>query len=205
MAAVPDMSVELSDDEISELESDTQRIGIFFRMDTTPVVRLWLGIGEIKPGINAYDAANETYSGLGQLIDVPAIQQLINGVADRVTFHVSGVSADTSAMASTEADVVKGKAVALGMCLFGESWQQLGVPVWLWRGTADFVTRQQQSDGKTTTRVIELSVGSLFTSRRRRGLSYLTDHDQQLRHPGDLFCERTALLSQFEKVWPTFS
>jgi len=73
------MSVALSDNEIAALESDTQRIGVFFRMATTPVVRLWLGIGDIKPGINAYDAANENYSGLGQLIDVPALNQLING------------------------------------------------------------------------------------------------------------------------------
>lgn len=200
------MSVTLSDDEIDALASDTQKIGIFFRMATDPVVRLWLGIGDIKPGINAYDPTsdNDVYSGLGQLIDVPALQQLINGVADRVTFHVSGVSADTSALASTEANTVKGKAVAVGICLFGAAWQQLGVPIWLWRGTADFVTRQQQSNGSTTTRVIELSVGSLFTGRRRRGLSYLTDRDQQLRSPGDKFCERTVLLSQFEKVWPTF-
>lgn len=200
------MSVTLSNDEIDALASDTQKIGIFFNMATDPAVRCWLGIGDIKPGISAYDATNDTYSGLGQLIDVPALQQLINGVADRVTFHVSGVSADTSALASTEASIVKGKAVAVGMCLFGAAWQQLGVPIWLWRGSADFVTRQQQSDAQgNITRVIELSVGSLFTSRRRRAFSYLTDRDQQARSSGDKFCERVELLSQFEKVWPTFS
>lgn len=198
------MAVTLSQDEIDALESDTQKIGILFRMATLPVIRLWLGIGDIRPGITIYDAVNRPYSGLGQLIDVPALTQLINGVADRVTFHVSGVSAEVSAMASTEANLVKNKAVAVGMCLFGQDWRQLGLPIWLWRGTADFVTRQQQSTDDGIIRVVELSVGSLFTSRRRRGLSYLTDHDQQTRHPGDKFCERTALMSQFEKVWPTF-
>lgn len=200
------MSVPFVQAEIDALNSDTQKLGIFFRMATDPVVRVWLGIGDIKPGVTAYDplSDNDIYSGLGQLIDVPALQQLINGVADRVTFHVSGVSADTSALASTSATTVKNKQVAVGVCLFGAAWQQLGSPKWLWLGTADFVTRQQQSDGKITTRVIELSVGSLFTSRRRRGLSYLTDRDQQKRSPGDRFCERTVLLSQFEKVWPTF-
>src|SRR5262249_26041260 len=161
------------------------------------------GVGDIQPGINAYDATNETYSGLGQLIDVPVLQQLINGIADRVSFHVSGVSAATSALASAEADVVKNKSVAVGICLFGGDWQQLGVPIWLWRGSADFVTRQQQSDGKITTRVIELSVGTLFTIRRRRGFSYLTNADQKGRFPTDRFCERVALLTQFDKVWPT--
>ncbi len=205
------MAVSLSDDEINALASDTQRIGIFFRLATDPVVRLWLGVGDIEPGANAYDATNETYSGLGQLMDVPALQQLVNGVADRVTFHVSGVTAEASAMAAGEANLVKNKAVAVGICLFGADWRQLGIPIWIWRGTADFVTRQQQSSGSGSqgdpvmiTRVVELSVGSLFTSRRRRGLSYLTDHDQQARHPGDRFCERTALMAGTNKVWPTF-
>jgi hypothetical protein len=53
-------------------------------------------------------------------------------------------------------------------------------------------------------RVIELSVGSLFTGRRRRGLSYLTNRDQQARHSGDKFCQRVSLNGQ-EKVWPTFA
>lgn len=44
------MSVTLSQPEIDALASDTQKIGIFFRMATDPVVRLWLGVSEIKPG-----------------------------------------------------------------------------------------------------------------------------------------------------------
>lgn len=197
----------LTADEISVLESDTQRIGIFFYMATTPIVRVWLGVGDIVPGITAYDpAGNEIYSGLGQLIDVPALSQLINGVADRITFHVSGISPETMALAAAGSNV-KGAAVAVGIALFGAQWQQLGPPKWLFRGRADYVTVQQQSDpgGRGTTRVMELSVGSLFTGRRRRGLSYLTDADQQARHPGDRFCERTVLYSEVSKVWPTFS
>lgn len=196
----------LTDDEISVLESDTQRIGIFFRMATTPIVRVWLGVGDIRPGANAYDASDELYSGLGQLIDVPALSQLINGVADRITFHVSGISSETMALAAAGSNV-KGASVAIGVALFGAQWQQLGPPKWLFRGRADYVTVQQQSDpqNRGVTRVMELSVGSLFTGRRRRGLSYLTDADQQARHPGDKFCERTVLYSEVQKVWPTFS
>jgi hypothetical protein len=196
----------LTADEISVLDSDTQRIGIFFRMATDPIVRVWLGVGDIRPGANAYDLSDEVYSGLGQLIDVPALSQLINGVADRITFHVSGISPETMALAAAGSNV-KGATVAIGVALFGAQWQQLGPPKWLFRGRADYVTVQQQSDpqGKGITRIMELSVGSLFTGRRRRGLSYLTDADQQARHAGDKFCERTVLYSEVSKVWPTFS
>src|SRR5262245_50843604 len=192
--------------EIDTLDSDTQRIGIFFRMESTPIVRIWLGVGDIRPGINAFDATDEIYSGLGQLIDVPALSQLINGVADRITFHASGVSEDVLAL-TEQGSNVKGAAVAMGVARLAGQWQQLGPPRWLFRGRADYVSLQQQSDkgGKGITRVVELSVGSLFTGRRRRGLSYMTDADQQERHPGDLFCERTALYSESDKTWPIFN
>jgi hypothetical protein len=200
------MALALSAAEIDALNSDTQRIGVFFRMATNPVSRLWLGVGDCKVDINALDASAQIYSGCGQLRDVPAFQQLINGVAERLTFYVSGVSKDTLALASTAAPGVKDTPIAIGIGFFDAAWQQLGVPKWLWSGHADFVTLNQQSDksGNGITRVIELSVGSLFTGRRRRGLSYLTDKDQQTRHPGDRFCERTVVYSQFEKVWPVF-
>ena len=198
------MTLLLTADEISVLDSDTQRIGIFFRMSTTPIVRVWLGVGDIRPGINAYDATDEIYSGLGQLLDVPALQQLINGIADRITFHASGISEETMQLAASGSNV-KGAAVALGIALFGAQWQQLGPPKWLFRGRADFVSIQQVSDANGVKRVMELSVGSLFTGRRRKGLTFMTDADQQARHPGDKFCERTALYSEATKVWPTFS
>lgn len=195
----------LNDDEIDAVASSTQRIGIFFRMATTPTIRLWLGIGPCRVGANAQDADGAIYTGFGQLNNAPVVQQLINGVAERVEFQVSGVSADTLRMASSEATDVRGAAVGMAFCLFGASWQQLGVPKWIFRGVADFVTLSQDSAEGGVTRTISLSVGSLFTGRRRRGLSFLTGQDQRARHPGDLFCERTALYAQeSEKVWPRF-
>lgn len=201
------MSVSLSQAQIDVLDSDTQRLGFLFRLDTDPVCRFWLGVGDCQVGANALDASGATYSGLGQLVDLPALQQLINGVADRVSINASGVSADVAFLAAAGSDTVKNKATAIGMLIFGPDWQQLGIPIWLWNGFADFVTLDQQADtsGKGgLIRTVGLSIGSLFTIRRRRGLSYLTDQDQQLRHPGDKFCERTALYGQANKVWPTF-
>lgn len=191
--------------EIDAIDGSTQSIGIFFRLATDPVVRLWLGIGPCRVGINALDTDGAIYKGFGELTAVPVVQQLINGVADRVEFQVSGVSQDALRMASLEALDVQGAAVALGLGIFGGSWQLLGSVKWIFRGFADVVTLNQEPAEGGVTRSISLSVGSLFTGRRRRGLSYLTDHDQQLRHPGDRFCERTALYSEeSSKVWPRF-
>lgn len=195
----------LSQDEIDALDSDTQRIGVLFRLAVDPIARWWLGVGAFKAGINAYDELEANYEGLGQLLDVPPLQQLINGVAERVVLRIEGVSARTQALASDETENVKGAPLAIGFVLFGGDWRQLGIPKWLWTGKSDFVSLSQQSDGGRITRTIELSIGSLFTSRRRRAFSYLTDQDQQSRHPGDKFCERTVHYAQdTDKVWPTF-
>lgn len=201
------MSVSLSPDQVNVLDSDTQRLGFLFRLDTDPTpTRFWLGVGDCPVAANAFDATGATYSGLGQLLDLPVLQQLINGVADRVSINASGVSADVAILASAESDTIKNRAVNIGLLIFGPDWAQLGPPIWLWSGFADFVTLDQSADTSKGgfIRTIGLSIGSLFTGRRRRGLSYLTDQDQQLRHPGDKFCERTALYSEFTKVWPTF-
>ncbi len=195
----------LSQEEIDALDSDTQRMGVLFRLSVDPIARWWLGVGDFKAGINAYDELEANYEGLGQLLDVPPLQQLINGVAERVVLRVEGVSAQTQALASNETENVKGAAIAVGIVLFGADWLQLGIPKWLWSGRSDFVTLSQKSDNGRITRVMELSIGSLFTGRRRRAFSYLTDQDQQNRHSGDKFCERTVHYSNdTDKVWPTF-
>lgn len=200
------MSIDLSQDEIDALDSDTQRIGILFRLDVDPIARWWLGVGDFMAGINAFDALQAKYAGMGQLLDLPPLQQLINGVADRVSFRVSGVSRDTQVLASQSTDDIKGAALVIGIVLFGADWRQLGIPKWLWAGSADFVTLSQQNDNGQIVRTIDLSVGSLFTGRRRRAFSYFTDQDQQGRRPGDTFCERTVLYSSdTDKVWPVFS
>lgn len=198
--------LDLTDAEIDALDSSTQRIGIFFRLATEPVVRLWLGVGKCRVGINAEDADGAIYKGFGELQNVPVVQQLINGAAERVEFFASGVTAETLRMASIEASDVRGARVAMGVGIFSGSWQLLGVPKWIFRGIADFVVLNQEPSEDGLMRMVTLSVGSLFTGRRRRGLSYLTDRDQQERHPGDLFCERTSLYSaDVNKVWPRFA
>ncbi|MBX6427133.1 MAG: hypothetical protein IRZ09_14555 [Variibacter sp.] len=199
-----------SEAELQALEAGSARIGAFFFLDTTPAVRLWCGVGNIEPGVNAIDATGAAYKGLGALADVPEFQQLLNGHAERVEFTLSGVSADVLEIASAEdAPAVKGRLCALGIGLMTEDWSALLGPVhWLRRYRADFLAvRQDVADdpGQPVVRTVVLSVGSLTTGRRRPALSFFTDQDQQRRSPGDRFCERTPLYSQeITKRWPDF-
>lgn len=198
-----------NDAELSALEGDTVNIGIFFRLETSPVVRIWLGFGAIDPGVNVYDLTGGEYLGFGEIKDVPSFKQLINGKAERVEFTISGVSGDILAIASGgDSEQVKGKRVSIGFALMDGAWALLGAVKWCANYTADYLAIQQAvSDDATSSvvRTVTLSCGTLMTGRRRPAYSYFTNQDQQARHPGDRFCERTPVYATaFSKAWPTF-
>lgn len=198
----------LNDDELAVLASGVQNIGVFFRLDTDPPVRLWLGVGNIEPGANVFDPSGAVYRGFGELQSVPEINQMINGAAQRVEFSHSGVSGDVLSLASNDAAGVKGKAVAVGIGIFDPSWQLLGTVKWFANYTADFLSTLQvatDDERQDIVRTITLSCGSLMTGRRRPSFSYFSDQDQQARHPGDLFCSFVGRYAHgFNKAWPKF-
>lgn len=203
--------MDFNDDELAALASGIVRKGIFFRLDIEPdPVRLWLGYGAIEPGVNVYDTeAGATYLGMGELQNVPAVKQLINGAAERVEFTLSGVSGAVLAAANGgDAEAIKGAPATIGFGLFGSTWSQLlGGVHWCGFYVADYLERQQAPAdiGGQIVRTVTLSCGSRFTGRRRPAFSYFTDQDQQARHPGDLSCSLTPNYAHgFTKKWPTF-
>jgi hypothetical protein len=139
---------------------------------------------------------------------VPAFQQLVNGVAERVEFALSGVDATMAALAASEASEVKGVALLLGVGAFDTDWQMAGTPIWLKRLTVDYLSIAQdpiRGPKDETIRAIKLSARSFLTGRRRPANSFYTDAEQQSRSAGDRFCERTGLYSaEVVKTWPRF-
>jgi hypothetical protein len=197
----------LNDAEYAALDGGSYRIAYFFRLATDPVVRLWCGVGKIEPGINAIDETGAVYIGFGEITDIPAFRQLINGQAERVDFTLSGVTPEILQVASEQdAPNVKGRDCAIGFALMDDGWQLMGQIKWIRRYTADYLGISQtvtENPQDPIVRTVTLSVGSLMTGRRRPGLSYFTDQDQKRRSPTDRFCERTTLYTQERrKKWP---
>lgn len=203
------MSIALSAAEEDQLASGNQNVGYFFRLETDPIVRIWLGFGDIKPGLNALDPAGVVYEGLGEISGLPAMKQLMNGAAERIEFTASGVSGEILKIASGgDAQQVKGKRVSAGFGIMGPDWKLLGLVRWIRTYSADFLSIQQQvtdDPEQPIVRTVTLSCGSLLTARRRPSLSYFSNNDQQARKPGDYFCERIPVYAnQFSKEWPVF-
>jgi hypothetical protein len=198
---------------IEMLRSGLVRGAILFRIATGlndspigPVIRLWAGIGEMTIDADTIeDDAGNLYQGLGLLGGIPAVSELINGLQERIAFSISGegMTADIAAIASTEAADIRGARCNLGFLIFDKDWQIASPTAWLWEGTADSLTISRDGDAESATRTITLSVGSLFTGRRRPQIAYFTDADQKRRSPDDdFFINVRGYSAKTTKVWP---
>lgn len=196
----------LSDEQAEAMAAPGVDLAIFFRLDTVPPVRLWSGAGDFKVEADSIEEAPATYDGKGILQGVPALGALVNGVAERVTFALSGIASDIIQMADSEADAVCNKTVNIGLQPLDSSLQPIGPVLWFRTYQADVlaVDKACDKDGAIS-RSINLSVGSVFTARRRPLISNWTDADQKRRSADDSFCERTPRYSQGTILtWPRF-
>lgn len=184
--------------------ASAKRIGALARIATPTVLRLWAGQVRnlIIPSGGAETTVGAVYKSMGLLTDVPQLSQALNGEADRFDLAVSGahISGDIAALALTNAADIRGAAVDLGLVLFDEAWQLIEPVFWLGNGTADSLSVVRGPDGQT--RTLKLSVGNIFTGRRRPPLVFFTDIDQHRRSPDDnFFSETSKLYSGATKVW----
>lgn len=167
--------------------------GIFFRLATDPVVRLWAGVGDFELGVDTVETEGGTYKGVGVLQDIPAVQQLINGLADRLSFTLSGVTPEVLRLAEEDAAEVRGAQVNLGFVrLDGETLDPVGSIYWLWEGEADVAPVSRQGDVRT----IAISVATIHTDRKRPSVDTYSPVVQRRRSPTDAFCDFVPLYNQ---------
>jgi len=184
----------------TQLAAGTCRPAIFLRVDLASPVRLWFGVGDIKTDIDATDIS-ATYTGLGDIMALPAFSQVLNATADRIEFTVSGVSTRVASMFSAQSDNIKGKYLRLGLGMFDQSWALSGTPVWLRTVVMDYLT----IEGEAQTRAVKISTRTIFSGRRRPRTAFFTDAEQQAISSGDRFCENAQRYTMVEsKIWPRF-
>lgn len=200
------MSVSFNEAARIQLAGGIVRPGIFFRLDTTPPVRIWGGAGLFSVPPDSVETEGGTYIGWGELKELPALQQLINGVATRVDFVVSGISEVGMRLADEEAENVRGKAVNIGILLLDQDWQPVSEMTWLGDSyEADVMTLDSRLEGDIRVETLVLSVASTFTGRRRPRYKHYTDAEQRRRSPDDRYCERvTVYAQQYTKTWPRY-
>jgi len=180
------------------------RVSPLFLILTDPAVKIWGGNGWLEIAPDAVDVEGGRYLGGGQMVDLPVISALVNGVAERVEFGLSGaaITSRVVELADEEAALVRSSECFIGLIGFDANEQETEIS-WPWNGRADSTQITFTSEGFKTQRQVSLSVGSLFTFRQNANLGYWVSPDQRRRSPDDRFCERTTLLtSDSRKPWP---
>jgi hypothetical protein len=165
------------------------------RIDSDPACYLWTGFGNLETPADAVDASGATWLGAGHLIAIPALQALINGVAQRVTFTLSGVNAETLRLAREDKESVKGAEVRIGHVEFDADWQLDGGVTYEWLGIADAVRIESRYAEDGRVRSIVLMVGSADTMRSNPRFTYWTHASQRLRSADDDFCDHVAMIN----------
>ena len=195
--------------EHSKYFGPSMRLGVFWRLDTSPdPIRLWMGVYDVKAGISAIDATGSTYLGAGRLMSVPDLEQLVNGVADRVEFYLSGADAGTFNSLLTSMPVIKGKRCHVGVAPMDERYQLLTPIIPIWTGIADFWIAEEKpvaDPTKNIVRTVAISVGSGSTNRSRNKVLSWTDAEHRVNNPTDGFFSRVARYTNTYMVtWPRF-
>lgn len=160
----------------------------------TQPMRVWAGYGALTAG-------GHTWNGLGELGSLSGLESAIGGTAPETTFTLSGVDPVLVSKALTSSAEVKGRDVTVYIQFFDANWQTLDAPFAVYMGTMD-VMRIKASG--PTSRTIDLTAESAFARRALPPFAFLTDRDQQRRHPGDRGLEQIPALMSKTVEWPKF-
>lgn len=179
---------------------------MLLRIAGNPIARAWSGVGNLQIPVDVVETdADALYRGVGALLDWPQMEVLLNGEAGRLTFGMSGVDAVVQALFEDDLTDLEGAAVNVGVAFLDEDWQLVAPPLWIIEGEVEDGVTDQSRSGDTMVRGIELNVIYGSKDRRRPLLANWSPQDQELRSPGDKFCERTPLYNEGVTVsWPRF-
>ena len=179
-------------------------LGVFFRLGTDPALHLSFLVNDMMMEMPGLDEPGTIYKGCGVLQNIPELEVLVNGIADTVTFTLSGLDPSLTAAMLDSAPDVLGAPVTVGIAPMDVRWQPKTPIVLLWSGTADMISEAMPPETdptKNRTQSISLAAMTGDQSRQFQNLSTYADPIQQEISPGDRFCSRTTR-APYQISWP---
>jgi hypothetical protein len=185
------------------------RLGVFFYLGLSPTpLRLWCGVNDVPLGIPSVDPAGSVYLGAGQLMNVPELELLINGIADRVDFYLSGTDPTFVKTLAPAASSVLGAPTIVGVAPLDVRYQPQTPIIGVWTGAADLMKMSARPGADPTapgTQTVTVSCGTGDTSRARPRLTAFSQSQQHLISPTDnFFSQIVRYVQQFVVSWPNY-
>ena len=162
---------------------------------------LWNGHYDLKIGLN-------TYKPLHGIASLDGLGALMNQQSEAVSLKVSGLPTDNDflSLALEETPEANQQLCTLYLQFFDEDWQPVGSPTGFFWGFMQppRVERSTQSDEEGATQAITIDVENAFFNRSKPPFGRLSDRDQQIRSPGDLFLQFAMALLYRVYTYPDF-
>lgn len=196
----------ISDATIAALRG-SYNLGLFFRLGTTPPLRLAFSINDVPITLPTYDPDGVRYLGAGRFLSVPDLELLINGKANRVAFQLNGLTPEIVDQCLTVP--VLGALATVGIAVMDDRWQPISQIIGLWSGTADTSAMDMPADAditknRTMSLIVNCAAGD--TSRALPSLVTASDETQKARYPTDRFFECVKrYMAGLQIKWPVFS
>lgn len=202
------MAYEYIPTDVTEALRGDYKAALFFRVGFENPLRLAFGFSDIPLGIESIDPNGVVYKAAGQLQDLPEIEVLFNGMAEEVSFTISGLSPEHGNLIIESAPPVVGAPAHLGFAPLDERYQPLSQIVSKWTGIADYLI-DDYSPGEDIrsppVRSITLVCMSGESARTKQSLKTYTDAAQRTISSDDKFCERVAkYVQRYMPDWPRY-
>ena len=162
---------------------------LFFQGEfASGTVRVWSGIGDLSWN-------SVTWTGVGSLGGISAIQESEDVQANGVTVTLSGIPSDLISL--TLDDAVQGKTGKVYFGFLDASGAVIADPILMFEGRLDIPSIQE--DGETS--VIQITYESRLIELQKAKQSLYTHEEQKTRFAGDLGFEYVPSLQDLNITW----
>lgn len=140
----------------------------------------------------------DTFVGVGVLGSIAAVEETADLASTQLVLGLSGIPADTIAIALGEAYQNR-PATVWDVPLDLTTMQPVADPIILFRGRMDVMTVKRDAGGAS----VELRLTNRLVDWERPRRILFSDEEQQRSYPGDLSFRYAASLAERNVIWPS--
>ena len=182
----------LSAGQQTELEKPVTRVVYFVEL------QLSTGTQRISTFNQPITCGGYTWSGFGQLVNISQVQEEEGSEAKGINLTIVAAESSWLALAIGPVDEYRGRAIKLYMCPLDASFQLVGTPVQVWRGTMDMVVISVDENGEGGVNIkCETSAFSL----KRRPVFRINAAQQKQKYPTDTGFDYLTDLIANPQLW----
>lgn len=182
----------LSAGQQTELEKPVTRVVYFVEL------QLSTGTQRISTFNQPITWGGYTWSGFGQLVNISQVQEEEGSEAKGINLTIVAAESSWLALAIGPVDEYRGRAIKLYMCPLDTSFQLVGTPVQVWRGTMDMVVISVDENGEGGVNIkCETSAFSL----KRRPVFRINAAQQKQKYPTDTGFDYLTDLIANPQLW----